>query len=145
LKQIDRQHYDGTSISVPVTNAMTIRIALTIMLIQISIAHIVDVNGAFLYEEFEDREKIFIQIPLGFEGFYPSDTVLLLKKMLYGLKQAAMAFYSCNTEYRAEEKHGQSMPLLQVGKGETSDYDIVERGQHDSAQKIWFCKSRLIL
>ncbi len=30
---------------------------------------------------------------MGFEGFYPSNTVLLLKKMLYGLKQVAMAFY----------------------------------------------------
>jgi hypothetical protein len=32
FKQIDGQHYDGTSISAPVTNDMTIRIALTIML-----------------------------------------------------------------------------------------------------------------
>jgi hypothetical protein len=31
FKQIDGQHYDGTSISAPVTNAMTIRIALSIM------------------------------------------------------------------------------------------------------------------
>jgi hypothetical protein len=30
---------------------------------------------------------------LGFEEFYDSDTVLLLKKCLHGLKQAAMAFY----------------------------------------------------
>ncbi len=30
---------------------------------------------------------------MGFEGFYPSNTVLLLKKTLYGLKQAATAFY----------------------------------------------------
>jgi hypothetical protein len=30
---------------------------------------------------------------LGFEQFYPSNTVLLLKKTLYGLKQATIAFY----------------------------------------------------
>ncbi len=30
---------------------------------------------------------------MGFEQFYPSNTVLLLKKMLYGLKQATIAFY----------------------------------------------------
>jgi hypothetical protein len=41
----------------------------------------------------KDGDKIYIKIPLGFQQFYPSDTVLLLKKMLYGLKQAAMAFY----------------------------------------------------
>jgi hypothetical protein len=72
---------------------MTIRIALMIMLMQSGIAHVVGVKGAIIYGEFEDREKIYIKIPLGFKGFYPSDTVLLLKKMLYGLKQAAMAFY----------------------------------------------------
>jgi hypothetical protein len=71
---------------------MTIRIALIIMLMQGRIAHVVDVKGAFLYGEFEDEEKIYIKIPLGFEQFYPSDTVLLLKKTLYGFKQAVMAF-----------------------------------------------------
>jgi hypothetical protein len=30
---------------------------------------------------------------LGFKEFYNEDTFLLLKKCLYGLKQAAMAFY----------------------------------------------------
>ncbi len=57
FKQIDGQHYHGTSISAPVTNAMTIRIALMIMLMQNDIAHIVDVKGAFLYGEFEDGKK----------------------------------------------------------------------------------------
>jgi hypothetical protein len=37
--------------------------------------------------------KIYIKIPLEFEKFYLSDTVVLLKKMLYGLKQVVMAFY----------------------------------------------------
>jgi hypothetical protein len=53
----------------------------------------VDVKGAFIYDEFEDGEKTYINIPLGFEKFYPSNTFLLLKKMLYRLKQVAMAFY----------------------------------------------------
>ncbi len=30
---------------------------------------------------------------MGFEKFYSSNTVLLLKKTLYSLKQAAVAFY----------------------------------------------------
>jgi hypothetical protein len=38
-------------------------------------------------------QKIYIKIPLGFEEFYNDDTVLLLKKCLYELKQVAMAFY----------------------------------------------------
>jgi hypothetical protein len=93
FKQIDRQHYDGTCISVPVTNAMTIRIVLSIMIMQMGIAHVVNVKGAFLYGEFEDSKKIYIKILLGFEKFFSSNTVLLPKKMLYNLKQAVMAFY----------------------------------------------------
>jgi hypothetical protein len=63
------------------------------MLMQSGIAHIVDVKGAFIYGAFEDGEKIYIKSPLGFEGFYPINTVLLLKKTLYKHKQAATAFY----------------------------------------------------
>jgi hypothetical protein len=63
------------------------------MLASGGIAHVVDVKGAFLHGKFDDREKIYIKIPLRFEEFYDNDTGLLLKKCLYGLKQAAMAFY----------------------------------------------------
>ncbi len=66
----------------PITNAMTIRIALSIMFMQGGIAHVMDVKGAFLYGEFEEGKKIYINVPLGFEKFYSSNTVLLLKKML---------------------------------------------------------------
>jgi hypothetical protein len=59
FKQIDGQHYDGTSVSAPVTNAMTIRVALTIMLMQGGIAHVVDVKRAFLYGEFKDVENLY--------------------------------------------------------------------------------------
>ena len=93
FKQIDRQHYDSASISSPVTNAMSIKAVLTLMLMRAGIRHVVDVKRAFLYREFEDGEKVFVKVPKGFEEFYPKDTVLLLKKTLYGLKQAAKAFY----------------------------------------------------
>ncbi len=63
------------------------------MLMQGDIAFVVDVKGAFLYGEFEDDKKIYIKILLGFEKFYSSDTVILLKKMHFGLKQTVMAFY----------------------------------------------------
>ncbi len=40
---------------------------------------------------------------------------------------------SCsNKEYQADKKHGQLMPLLQVGKGKSGDNDIMDRRQHDS-------------
>jgi hypothetical protein len=65
---------------------MTSRIALSIILMQGGIAHVVDVKGAFLYGEFEDGKKIYIKIPLGFEKFYLSHTALLQKNILFGLK-----------------------------------------------------------
>ncbi len=72
---------------------MTIKLVLSLMLASSSIAHVVDVKGAFLYGKFSNGEKIHIKIPLGFEEYYNKDKVLLLNKCLYGLKQAAMAFY----------------------------------------------------
>ena len=56
-KQIDGQHYNRTSISALVMNAMTIRIVLMIILMQSGITHVVDVKEAFLCGDFEDREK----------------------------------------------------------------------------------------
>jgi hypothetical protein len=91
--QIEGEHYNGTSISTLDTNAMTIKMTLTLMLMQGGIAHVVDVKGAFLYGEFKDGKKVHIKVSLGFEESYDRDTALLLKKTLYGLKQAAMAFY----------------------------------------------------
>jgi hypothetical protein len=93
FKQVEGQHFDASSISAPVTDGMTIKLVLTIMLVSGSIVHVVNVKGAFLHGKFEDREKIYIKIPLGFKEFYDDDTVLLLKKCLYGLKQVAMVFY----------------------------------------------------
>jgi hypothetical protein len=54
FKQVKGQHYDGSSISAPVTNGVTIRIASTLMLASGGIAHVVNVKGAFLYGKFED-------------------------------------------------------------------------------------------
>jgi hypothetical protein len=62
------------------------------MLASGGIAHVVNLKGAFLHGKFDDEEKIYI-IPLRFEEFYNNNTVLWLKKCLYGLEQAVMAFY----------------------------------------------------
>jgi hypothetical protein len=93
FKQVEGQHYNASSISAPVMNGMTIKLVLTLMHANGGIAHVVNVKGAFLHGKFKDGEKIYIKIPLGFEEFYDNNTVLLLKKYLYGLKQAVMAFY----------------------------------------------------
>jgi hypothetical protein len=54
---------------------------------------ILDINGAFLLGRFSNGETIYMLIPDGFQEFYKADEVLLLLRTLYGLKQAAHAFY----------------------------------------------------
>jgi hypothetical protein len=85
FKQVEGQHYYAMSISAPVTNGMTIKLVLTLMLASGSIAHVVNVKGAFLCSNINNGEEIYIKIPLGFEKFYDDDTVLLLKKCCYRL------------------------------------------------------------
>ncbi len=63
FKQVEGQHYDALSIRAPVTNGMTIKLVLSLMLASGGIAHVVDIKGAFLYGGFSDGEKIHIKIP----------------------------------------------------------------------------------
>jgi hypothetical protein len=93
FKQVKGQHYDGMTISSLVTNSATIRIVLVLMVMASMMAHIVDVKGPFLHGEFEDREKVHMAIPRGLEIFFLHDAVILFLKCLYGLKQAARAFW----------------------------------------------------
>ena len=93
FKQRKGVHYDASSIHAPVTNATTIRVILTIMIMAGWAASVVDVKGAFLHGEFEDGEEIYMEVPEGWENKYPKGAVLKLLKTIYGLKQAAMAFW----------------------------------------------------
>jgi hypothetical protein len=45
---------------------------------------VLDIKGEFLHGEFEDGEKIYREIPKGFERFYASNLMLLLPTTLYG-------------------------------------------------------------
>ena len=54
---------------------------------------IVDVQSAFLHEDFEEGKIIYMKVPCGFEKYYPDNVVLKLKKCIYGLKQAAMVLW----------------------------------------------------
>ncbi len=49
FKQVEGQHYEGTTISSPVTNSATVRIVLTLMIMASMLAHVVNVKGAFLH------------------------------------------------------------------------------------------------
>jgi hypothetical protein len=54
---------------------------------------IVNVKGAFLHREFEEGTVIYMKVLHGFVKVYPDDVVIKLKKCIYGLKQAPIAFW----------------------------------------------------
>jgi hypothetical protein len=54
---------------------------------------LIDVKGAFLHGEFEEGETLYMEIPEGFEQYYPAGFIWLLLRTIYGLKQAAVAFW----------------------------------------------------
>jgi hypothetical protein len=56
---------------------MTIRMVVMLMFARGGIAHVVDVNGTFVYGEFNNGKKVYIKIPIGFEKVYDEETVLL--------------------------------------------------------------------
>jgi hypothetical protein len=93
FKQVEEVHYNGTSTHAPVTNAGSIRIVQILMIMADWQGQIVDIMGACLHGEFQDGKVIYMKVPHGFEKFYPDGVVLKLKKCIYGLEQAAMAFW----------------------------------------------------
>ena len=56
-------------------------------------SYLCDVHGAFLMEEFEKEEELLMEIPRGLEKKYTTDAYLRLRKIFYGLKQAALIFW----------------------------------------------------
>jgi hypothetical protein len=94
FEQKDGEHYDSMSIAAPVTNDVTIRLCLVLLLMANWGSHVVDIKGAFLHGNFDRGEKIYTEVPIGFERFVdPALYVLLLLKTVYGLKQAAIMFW----------------------------------------------------
>jgi len=94
FEQIEGVHYDGASIAAPVINNMSIRIIMVLAVMAGWASKIIDVKGAFLHGEFEDgAEPVYLKVPEGFKQFYPRNVVLMLLKTIYGLCEAAMAFW----------------------------------------------------
>jgi hypothetical protein len=92
-EQIDGEHYDEDSKAAPVVQLATIFIVLILTVVMSWHAILLDVRGAFLHGKFEKDRKIYMDVPQGFERFYPLGVVLLLLKTLYGTKQAAKVFW----------------------------------------------------
>jgi hypothetical protein len=59
-EQEDGVHYDSASIASPVTNDITIRMMMVLMLMTGWIGYLVDVKGAFLLGEFENNEQYIL-------------------------------------------------------------------------------------
>jgi Reverse transcriptase (RNA-dependent DNA polymerase) len=93
FEQQEGIHYDSTNTSSPVMNDITIRVSLILAILAKWHVEVVDVKGAFLHGEFEDGEIIHMEIPKGFERFIRRILFLKLKKTLYGIIHAAMAFW----------------------------------------------------
>jgi hypothetical protein len=94
FEQVPGIHYDPKSLAAPVVSLMTIRIVFVLMIMANWTAHVLDVRGAFLKGDFGDGETLYLHVPQGMEKWYTGNVVLLLKKTLYGLKQAAYRFWS---------------------------------------------------
>lgn len=94
FEQVPGVHYDPKTIAAPVINDITIRVIIVLMLMAVFFGELLDVKGAFLIGDFSPNEKpIYMKVPQGFKDFYPPGWVLLLLKTIYGLKQAAYAFW----------------------------------------------------
>jgi Reverse transcriptase (RNA-dependent DNA polymerase) len=88
-EQVNGEHFNSSSMASPVVNEAS----MFFILITICMARMAtdenDVKGAFLNGKFSKGEQLYMEVPEGFERFFPSNVVLLLLKNIYGLKQAA--------------------------------------------------------
>ena len=74
-------------------NEITIRMVFVLMVIAGWYAEVVDVRSAFLHGKFDEGTRLYMEVPEGFKNFYRVGCLLLLLQTIYGLKQAAFAFW----------------------------------------------------
>ena len=93
FKQRTGVSYDPCDIMSPVVHEITVGIMLVLIIMALWHAEIIDVKGAFLKASFDPKHKVYMEIPKGFKKFYTNNVLLFLKKTLYGVKNAAKAFW----------------------------------------------------
>src|SRR6056300_1517619 len=88
---------DYTEHFAPVINDITWRILLVVMIIWKLDAWLIDIETAFLHGEFEDGEKVFMNIPVGLNEVENEIDMKLncleLLKTMYGCTQAARQYF----------------------------------------------------
>ena len=82
---------DFTDSYSPVASDVSARVVMVVQIVNTFVAILADVETAFLYGDFKPGEEIYMECPKGLE--HESDECLLLLKTIYGLVQAALAFY----------------------------------------------------
>ena len=93
FKQCTGVSYDPCDIMSPVVHEITVHIMLVLMIMALWHAEIIDVKVVFLKASFDPKHKVYMEIPKGYKKFYPKNMLLLLKKTLYGVKNATKAFW----------------------------------------------------
>jgi hypothetical protein len=66
-EQVDGEHYDEDSKFTPVVSDATIHIVLILLIMAGWYAELIDVKGAFLHDVFEKGQKVYMEVPQGFE------------------------------------------------------------------------------
>jgi len=84
----------------PVINDVTYRILLVLSLVKKYTNVLIDIVTAFLYGTIERGEEVYMHCPPGLTA--PEGSVLSLNKTIYGLVQAAKAFYKKLTQVLRE-------------------------------------------
>ena len=94
FKQKEGAHFKKDSMSLPVTNEVTIWVALVIMLTLRLLAEALDVKGVFLQGEFTgDEEEICMHAPDRLTEECGDSAYLKLLTLICGLRNASIAFY----------------------------------------------------
>ena len=90
---MEGRHYIEDDKSTPVVNEVTVRVMLTLAVMMGWCMKLLDVQGAFLNGRFQHDEVLYVNVPQGFEEYYPKNVLFKLVRTIYGLKQAAMQFW----------------------------------------------------
>ena len=85
------QHDDKLA---PVNNAMSIKIILVLVVLGNWFTKIIDVQVAFLHGQFQQqKEKLYTEVPEGFEKYFPHNAILLMLQTIYGSIQGALQWW----------------------------------------------------
>jgi hypothetical protein len=69
-EQASGLYYDSHDILAPVTNDVTIRIVLTLMIMAAWIGEILNVKGVFLHGNFDEGKNVYMKVPQVFKKIY---------------------------------------------------------------------------